>query len=63
MKSKLTVFFAGFGAGLVAAILMIGLTPDRPTAERHVSKPTAIYDDTNAAAQWKDVTVRWKTPK
>ena len=63
MKSKLTVFFAGFGAGLVAAFLMIGLAPDRPAAQRTVSRPTIIYDDSNAAAVWKRVDVTTPAPK
>ena len=60
MKSKLTIFFAGFGAGLAAAILLIGLAADRPRAERHVSQPTVIYHDTNAAAMWQNARIQWK---
>jgi hypothetical protein len=62
MKSKLGVFFVGFGAGIVVAFLGIGLAPDRPNPERHVSRPTVIYDDTNVAAMWKQgaARVRWQ---
>jgi hypothetical protein len=34
MKSKLKFFGAGFGAGLLAAFLWIGLAPDRPRDPR-----------------------------
>ena len=63
MKSKLMVFFAGFGAGLVAAVVVISLALDPPPGDRVASRPTIVYDDTNAAAMWTDMTVRWKTPK
>ena len=62
MKSKLAVFFVGFGAGLAVAVVVLSLALDRPS-ERVASRPTIVYDDTNAAAKWQDVTVRWKTPK
>jgi hypothetical protein len=63
MKSKLMVFFAGFGAGLAVAVVVLSLGLNPQPAERVASRPTIVYDDTNAAAKWEDVTVRWKTQK
>jgi hypothetical protein len=62
MKSKLAIFFLGFGAGIAAAFLMIGLAPDRPESRREASSPMVIYNNTNATAAWtqKQSSVRWQ---
>jgi len=62
MKSKLAIFFGGFGAGVAAAFLLIGLAPDRPKSKRQASSPTFIYNGTNAVAAWtqKQSSVRWQ---
>jgi len=59
MKHKLAVFFAGFGAGIVVTFIGLALALDVAPAPRHVSRPTIVYSDTNAAAQWQRVNVAY----
>jgi hypothetical protein len=62
MKNRLAVFFVGFGTGVAAAFLLIGLAPDRPRSTRQASSSFVIYSDTNAAMAWtqKQSSVRWQ---
>ena len=62
MKNKLAIFFVGFGTGVAAAFLLIGLAPDRPGSKRQVSSPMVVYGGTNAAMVWtqKQSSVRWQ---
>lgn len=65
MKKKLAIFFVGFGAGVAAAFLLIGLAPDGPGSKRQVSSPMVVYGGTNAPIVWtqKQSSVRWQIRK
>jgi hypothetical protein len=64
MKSKLTVFFAGFAAGLLAMCLAIGLMADDPRMQSPVAMPV-VQSNTNLLEpiHWKQTRVLWHLPR
>ena len=49
MKSKLTIFFAGFGLGLLGAFLALGFS-DRPMSGKRTRTTLAFEFDSNGSA-------------
>ena len=58
MKSTLTIFFAGFGAGLLVMCLWMGLTAEKSLGPRGVSVPV-VEGNTNllAPSYWQKTTL------
>jgi hypothetical protein len=58
MRSTLTIFFAGFGVGLMTMCLWIGLGPSGPVPRNAVAVPV-VEGNTNLLSpiHWKRTTV------